>query len=222
MGLETIEPLPRSRITFTGVDVRTDLLALPEGVEIGVLYTLDARYARYAGQPNRYPAHSEAVTILERLQGRQLSLHICGKQARAALMNCELADMTDLVQRIQVNGKIVKEELRAICDQYAGHEIITQHMAQNTELVLVDLPNHVLLVDSSGGRGRSPDEWRCPNTTKTVGFAGGLGADNIRSELKRIQEVAVGDWWIDMESKLRDENDWFDVRLANAILEAVS
>src|SRR5471030_3033761 len=62
----------------------------------------------------------------------------------------------------------------------------------------------------------SPDTWSRPATNKAVGFAGGLGLDNLRAEMCKIAIVAEGDWWIDMEGKLR-KDDWFDVREARAV-----
>lgn len=204
-----------SHITLTGVDERTDLDLLPPGIEIGVLYTW------YEEGRHRYPARSTVVRILEKLQGRRLALHVCGGRARAKLMDYALPDMTHLVQRIQVNGTLAPNDVRTICGLYGGHTIITQHTERNRGLEALDIPNHVLLVDSSGGRGRSPDEWRRPNTTKPVGFAGGLGPDNVRSELGRISSMVETGWWIDMEGKVRDKNDWFDVQRANSVISAV-
>ena len=204
-----------TRITLTGVDERTDLSALPDDVEIGVLYTWDAK-----GR-HRYPPRRMVVKMLERMKGRRLALHVCGNKARAKLLDYALADMTHLVDRIQVNGQLFPEDVRTICGLYGDHTIITQHTVQNSELAVLDVPNHVVLVDGSGGRGRSPKEWRRPHTDKPVGFAGGLGPDNVRDEVARIQSVAVGNWWIDMEGKLRDSSDWFDVQRANDVVSAL-
>lgn len=204
-----------SRITLTGVDERTDLDALPDGVEIGVLYTWEPE------RRHRYPPRSTVVKILERLQGRRLALHVCGGRARAKLLEYALPDLTHLVSRIQVNGQLFPDDVRTVCGLYGGHTIITQHTIQNSELAVLDVPNHVVLVDGSGGRGRSPEQWKRPNTQKAVGFAGGLGPENVRDELTRIQSVAVGEWWIDMEGKLRNQDDWFDVQRANDVVAAL-
>ena len=216
---KTINPAPLqhmvSRITLTGVDERTDLDELPDGVEIGVLYTWDAE-----GR-HRYPPRSAVMKILERLQGRRLALHICGGRARAKLLDYALADMTHLVDRIQVNGRLEPTDVLTVCGLYGGHTIITQHTDWNSGLATMDVPNHVVLVDGSGGRGRSPKRWRRPETQKPVGFAGGLGPDNVREELTRIRSVASGDWWIDMEGKLRDSDDWFDAQRANDVVAAL-
>ena len=53
------------------------------------------------------------------------------------------------------------------------------------------------------------------------GYAGGLGPDNIESELQRIA-AAAGDapFWIDMETRVRSDNDeQFDLNKVRRCLE---
>lgn len=211
------------KITLTGVDERTDLDALSKilpfsniHIEFGILYTWNTE------KRNRYPCRSSIVRILEQLQGNKLSLHVCGRKAKEKLINYDLTDMTHLVQRIQVNGHIWYDDALKICELYSNHTIITQYNNQSIGLLELDAPNHALLIDSSGGRGISPEHWDRPNTIKSVGFAGGLGPDNIQDELLRIKKVAIGDWWVDMEGKLRDENDWFDINKVNQIISLIN
>lgn len=214
---EQTTPRPHT-VTLTGIDYNTHLSAIaefPEWVEFGILYTWTPE------NRNRYPGRATVVRMLETLSGRRLALHVCGQAARHLLASESLQDMTDYVQRIQVNGIVSAQELTDICQSYPHHKIITQHTRKNAGLCIPDIPNHALLVDDSGGRGRSPDHWDRPVTKKSVGFAGGLGPDNITSEISRIQSIATGDWWVDMEGKLRDEEDWFDVDKAAAIVLAV-
>jgi hypothetical protein len=52
-----------------------------------------------------------------------------------------------------------------------------------------------------------------------VGYAGGLGPDNIATELVKIRPSASSIWWLDMEGKLRID-DWFSVDLANQCVSA--
>lgn len=203
-------------LTLTGVDVRTDLAALPTGCEIGVLYT-----EKPEGR-NRYPSFFDAVRILRHLNelGYKTALHVCGTPARESLKQKWLVDFEPLVQRIQVNGVLAPEELSLILRLYPDHEIITQHTSRNACLLDVPGVSHSLLVDGSGGRGISPEAWVRPMTHKRVGFAGGLGPQNIAYELPRIEQVATGNWWADMEGNLRDESDWFSVDKANQVADA--
>jgi len=116
-------------------------------------------------------------------------------------------------QRIQVNGLLEIPDVRHLCRLYPRHTIITQHTPKNRYLMAVNAENHVLLVDGSGGRGISPESWRQPDTAKVVGFAGGLGPDNLADELQTISRIARPGWWVDMEGKLRVD-DWFSLELA--------
>jgi len=196
-------------ITLTGVDERTDITKLSHlDAEIGFLYTTTPE------NRSRYPRWD---WIRESsLNLRKAALHVCGTGARVQLMQGKLA--VSGFQRIQVNGQLTRMEVAHLAVMYPRHTIITQHNVYNTCLLSVRFRNHVILVDSSGGRGKSPETWERPTTIKTVGFAGGLGPDNLPDELEKIRGVAIGNWWVDMEGKLR-RDDWFSVELAQECYE---
>jgi len=124
-------------ITFTGVDSQTDLdflWRLTESykfhIEIGVLYTKnpDGR--------NRYPNYNRVLETLVDIPNS--SLHICGKKARAQLINGELAELVVCANRVQVNGVLSLDEVESICVANKATEIITQHNAANTHLLAVN------------------------------------------------------------------------------------
>ena len=191
-------------LTVTGADERTDITALAKlNAEIGLLYT-----ATPEGR-NRYPRW-EWIRETS-LELRRASLHVCGRGARAMLMDGKLP--VGGFQRIQVNGGILALEVERLCAMYPRHTIITQHHLNNAHLLAVRAENHALLIDASGGQGKSPEAWGQPHTTKAVGFAGGLGPDNLASELRKITDIARAGWWADMEGKLRVD-DWFSVERA--------
>lgn len=194
-------------ITMTGVDASTDIFMLPEGIEIGVLYTATPK------DRNRYPESHDIVRMMTHMQmeGRRIALHVCGKTARDELLNGELIFLTDRVQRIQVNGILDAEYVRTVCRMHWEKTIIVQANEKNLRLRDITELNLSMLVDASGGRGVSPEEWIRPDTEMPVGFAGGLGPHNIATELPRIIDVATGDWWIDMEGQIRSDDDHFDV-----------
>ena len=206
------------RITFTGVDRRTtkgqiEALLADDRVEIGVLMT---------GTPegrNRYMEPEEILRALEWCRGRS-ALHVCGGRARDALLHGDLDAMVVLAGRVQVNGALPASMVEAICRVYPRHEIITQHTDRNRHLLDIGARNHSVLVDGSGGRGISPAGWNRPVTGKSVGFAGGLGLLNIASEIEKIRAVAADPFWIDMEGKVRNADDWFDVWACHDVLEA--
>lgn len=124
-------------------------------------------------------------------------------------------------QRIQVNGAILALEVERLCEMYPRHTIITQHHVNNAHLLSVRAINHAILLDTSGGRGISPSAWKTPETLKAIGFAGGLGPDNLTAELRMISQIARPGWWVDMEGKLR-VHDWFSLELAGEVVAQFS
>lgn len=199
-----------SFITLTGADERTDIGELvvfsaeyPE-VELGLLYT-----ATPEGR-NRYPSRQWLLRAAQALSGR-VAVHVCGSGARRELSSGDLADVVRHAPRVQVNGVLTVDEVEHLATQVGT--LITQHNENNVGLLGVTARNHALLIDASGGRGLSPTEWLPPDTEKHVGFAGGMGADNLETEYARISAVARPGAWSDMEGKLRVE-DWFSMALA--------
>lgn len=197
--------------TVTGADEYTDVGMLQKlDAEIGLLYT-----ATPEGR-NRYPSKEWIESAARNLSS--VAIHICGSTARRELLSGWLDDLLENAQRVQVNGNLTIGDCERICAMYPNKTIITQHKPDNRRLLVVESPNHSLLVDASGGRGISPDVWQNPGTQKPAGYAGGLGPDNMAVELRRIAHVAHGLWWVDMEGKLR-VNDWFSFeRARDAVL----
>jgi hypothetical protein len=203
-------------ITLTGADERTpiqdlvNLVADDPRVEIGLLYT-----ANPEGR-NRYPSLrwlEYATSVL----GERCAVHICGGTARKQFLAFELTKLLGPVGRVQVNGNMTIGEVQAATiavDHPGRQQVITQHQANNAFLApMLISDNHALLVDGSGGRGIRPDQWLRPETSKPVGFAGGLGPENLAAELPKIASIATGESWVDMEGRLR-RSDWFDIGLA--------
>lgn len=200
-------------ITLTGPDESTPvskLVSLTEWpfVEIGLL-CMDAP-ARERDDPRIQWLQAAATA----LSGR-CALHVCGHPARQALLRGDLDDVLLHTPRVQVNGKLTVDEAERLCGFV--RTLITQHRPGNEALLDVLAPNHVLLVDCSSGRGKLPCVWERPETGKVVGFAGGLGADNLLDQMRLIRHVAVGDYWIDMQGRLRTERH-FDASKAEGVV----
>lgn len=220
------------KITLTGLDEKTDRNYLRDifvkmnhfdrkRIELAILLS-DKPEGR-----NRYPDLFTVEDIIYYLAsgGISLAIHICGKSALDKAIKGEYKGILHFANRIQLNGKISPEYLTEFANGCPAQEIITQHVPYNSELLNLPIRNHSLLIDASGGRGISPTEWTCPKSTvfwypKNIGFAGGLGIHNLKAELPKIISVAHAskDCWVDMETSLRDENDWFDI---NKALEAI-
>jgi phosphoribosylanthranilate isomerase len=203
------------KLTLTGIDTSTELSKLPKNCEIGILYTFDPK------DRNRYPSIYAIHAMVDYLssEGYKLALHVCGSSARHNLSHIPF--IVDHVQRMQINGTLKTKTVEKICLDYPNHTIITQHTADNIHLLSLEAQNHALLIDSSGGNGISPSEWIAPDTDKLIGFAGGLSIENIYDEYLKIKKVAKEGFWLDMETRLRNENDLFDIQKAITIADLI-
>jgi len=88
------------------------------------------------------------------------------------------------------------------------------------------LPRNVsMLLDESKGAGVLRDDWPPPPTAYEIGYAGGMGPDNIDSVLQQLKVTAAGrSIWIDMESRLRsikNDKDVFDLDKCYTVIDAV-
>jgi phosphoribosylanthranilate isomerase len=158
------------------------------------------------------------------------AFHLCGKYAE--MVHCygwtELDDIVDFrrVGRVQVNHGRMDAEAIVNCWQFGKHierPVIMQH---SSALPFRAVPIS-MLQDQSGGKGLKSSAWVEPSVLSRkagspIGYAGGLGPDNIAVELPKIIAAAKGQrFWIDCESSLRDENDWFDTSKAEAMIRGV-
>lgn len=205
------------KITITGIDYQTSasqLFRLMKNwprAEVGLLYTTTPN------ERNRYPSISYLANLAFEL-GDKSAIHICGSEARHEMIvgGNDLQTVLRQAGRVQINGNVTKEELLLLAPKV--RTIITQHNLANQMLANVDCKNHEILMDTSSGRGLLPDAWTRAVTSKPVGFAGGLGPDNLNNQLVSLSSVVSGHWWVDMESGLRT-NDWFDIDKAERVLE---
>lgn len=204
------------RLTLTGADQWTDTEALVhdyEGVEFGLLYSK-------SNTGNRYPSVDTLLGLLETIPNP--ALHVCGGMALAE-MRCKTPEFQSLIAqvgRIQVNGLVAPETLAELLELYPDHTIITQHRFGNIGLTESTHPRHCILVDGSQGRGILPEKWEAPQTSRQVGFAGGLNPENLRSQLDQLALLNLSyAWWVDMETGLRTD-DRFDVVKARAAIDA--
>lgn len=74
---------------------------------------------------------------------------------------------------------------------------------------------HSLLFDPSGGRGIGGHAWPSPPPATRMGYAGGIGPDNIEQVLDQV--APLGAAWIDMESGVRTD-DRFDLDKVREVL----
>jgi hypothetical protein len=224
--------------TLTGADDFTDLDALwalskeYPFVEWGVLYSTSNQ-----GKGGRYPSFAWIDALAERLSdpdAPRFALHICGSAVGEFLRGVgHITRVAERFSRIQLNFRhadFLMDQIRDALDRHPYQTIITQYNLSNADLwlSLQDKYNHAVLFDESGGRGASPTHWPQSLTIASkgrgphCGYAGGLGPDNLTEALPQIQASATRPYWIDMESKLRNEHDRFDLTRATICLSKVA
>lgn len=232
-------------VTFTGVDERTDFNELQRMsnachfVEWGVLYDPSR-----AGKGGRYPSLAWLDDFARRANAANLTiaLHLCGQAVKTLLQAAsagrpfspeaqQLFDLAEKFGRVQLNtrGKVSDEPaFRKLIGFLSRNEnrtrVMLQWNAANEELCERLAMEHAfeVLVDSSGGRGLEPDEWPSlePRGLRRVGYAGGLGPDNIAEQLPRIAASVDGRaFWVDMEFKLRNDEDDFLLSKCERVLD---
>lgn len=206
-------------ITLTGVDPLTPqrrLQALMQNprVEVAFLYA-----PQRIAEDHRYNEREWVESVVKKLKGR-MALHICGERARWEFLTGSIDGLVNDVQRVQINGTIYQAQpVQQLLDKWGNKTIITQHTHKNGFLAeALKGDNHALLVDESGGKSVTPDEWRAPQTQKMLGFAGGLEAETLEEQMRKIAKVAKPGSWIDLESSLRGGAGLFGVDRAEEVV----
>lgn len=174
-----------------------------------------------------------------------LSLHLCDSALKSLIETGQCVERVHTAEgcfdkcmfsRIQLNFHGVKTKISHLLtynsyndDNNQNKEIIVQLDNVNDfvlSVLLYDKFNASGLYDMSHGAGIKPNKWPIPNPNWKVGYAGGLGPDNVVEEVRKIKTI-VGeqDFWIDMETNLRTEiriGDVFDLDKCYKVLSALS
>ena len=171
----------------------------------------------------------EDLRDLGRILGFKTALHLCGEPARN-LMKRIVKDQDPKLcldtyrlskgfSRVQINLhgdewnperiKVNAERLDAIVPYLGGGTVILQHRGDWGSVPPIQSTLVEYLFDLSEGRGEADfDSWPTPpklvkqEMPQRVGYAGGIGPDNI-DRAATFAENAEGPVWLDMESSLR-------------------
>jgi hypothetical protein len=214
------------RVTITGADDSTDPLEMLDlalaypWLEFGILVS-----ASREGSP-RYPSRGWCAELarVNRMGRMRLSMHVCGRWARELFLGdldwTELPPIRYTVPRIQVNGKADPKAVFPL-GAYSDTQIIVQYPSAREYMTTSRSygMDCVPLLDASGGAGRVEREWTDLPGLGYVGYAGGIGPDNVADAVKQISEMRSGPFWIDMESGVRDEMDRLDMRKVGRVLD---
>lgn len=221
-------------VTITGADDWVDpddLLQLSYEfpfVEWGSLMS-----SKRAGTP-RYPHESTMYSFLRAVErsSARCAVHLCGANARAFLEGREGDELVWLgaFHRVQVNGWAPgfaehRMGLLASAKRIPHTKVILQVRHESHLLAAVIDAQAIgngasVLFDLSGGTGQRIELFPAAAGC-SIGYAGGIGPDNVVEVLEAITRSPMGrvhDFWIDMESGVRT-NDVFDLGKAWEVLE---
>lgn len=206
-----------SFITFTGADDQTNIAGMAElssqyHIEWGILFS-----SKLQGS-GRYPS----ISFVRDLMAPKLrySAHLCGEVARQVIETQSSRydePLSEHFERVQINT--VRPVNTASIRQWAiqiGVRPILQCVGEFPEDQNVEW-----LFDASGGLGLTPAIWppALPDS-RLRGYAGGLNPDNVGKTVALLGTLA-DNYWIDMETGLRDGNDRFDLARCRQVCEAV-
>lgn len=236
-------------VTLTGVDQKTSftklvaLARLYPFVEWGVLVSP----ANASATSGRYPTLDwvEAFGRKAAKAGLNIAVHLCGDAVHALknevkgahphenskALAQQVLRIISHFDRVQINTRaklddvgLYEQVVRTVQDGNYDRQVILQWNEANEPVCqrMSWLEGFETLFDASGGRGVAPAEWPDARLkgARHTGYAGGLGPDNLAEQLPLIAKAA-GDrmFWVDMETKLRDKRDRFDLAVCEQVLK---
>lgn len=220
-------------------------------VEFGVLFRPDKEgEPRYptAGWVHRLGQ------VAKKAEGKmKLAAHLCGSRVNEVLAGDDsfLKTLPSIgFKRVQINATAVNgvdtsnlgESVNLFLSVVTKHPELEFILQKNAEtkplwagLLNLDcehsgkpgrLPKNVsMLLDESKGTGVLASSWPSPPEEYEIGYAGGIGPDNISKVLEEVLDAGNGrEIWIDMESSLRskkNDKDIFDLDKCFEVIEAV-
>lgn len=181
-------------------------------VEWGVLHS----YSRMNDDREiRYPDFKTLLKINDSISKEYLSAHLCGPIANDYVNHLYKGIAFKNFNRIQLNMSDYGSSAISHMLNYTYDTVIFQH---RTDFPLNNVQPHYLF-DKSGGRGMlNPTFPKQVNENNFVGYAGGFCPDNIENV---IQTIDATNYWVDMETGVRDENDILDLDRCEKVIEKI-
>lgn len=212
-------------LTITGIDDYTNFRFLLEitnarkDIEFGVLH-----YPKKMGS-NRYPS-MDTINFLAQCGDLDKSLHICGENNIYTFISSGGKSVPAGYKRIQLNCSEVELTPIMLLDiKRIGLEmnIIIQVKSWISPAILCDCNP---LFDASGGKGEAQTRnWALAkdnlflSSNRKMGFAGGIKETTLKKDLNTIWDMGFRNFWIDIESGVRYNDQFYLPYLVGIIRE---
>ena len=211
-------------ITFTGIDENTELDRLRKTAKAWPFTEFAVLAGSQTGCAPRFPPRGwiDKWRAYATCHGIRTAIHLCGRLARnAAADGNQAAAICDGFSRVQVN--LLPADRRRHAEALAGFQrrlkrpLILQHDGPWSTAPALEHTGIEHLFDRSGGRGQVGFEhWPAPTDRKRIGYAGGIGPENIHEAMKLANRNPKARTWLDMESRVR-KNDDFDIETIETV-----
>jgi hypothetical protein len=221
-------------VTITGADDATPLETLVElnaefpFVEWGILVSMRLGSSRF---PSRTWMDRFAEMAVNE-PSFAVSMHVCGEWVRRLLRGKmdwgEFPNVRIVADRVQINTHAQEHVSTSMAldwmEAQPGKQFIIQLDGVNDHLLDACQQRQINvagLFDRSHGAGVLPDNWPTPRFPNNIcGYAGGLSPDNVAEQVEKFQAIRSGwPFWIDMEGRVRDEDDHLDLTKVRRVLE---
>jgi hypothetical protein len=208
------------RVTITGAD---DSTSVPNLVDLSIEFPFvewGILVSKKQEGSYRFPLREWIDRFAEVTSNYtlQVSTHVCGSWVRQMFTGeldwKELPNCLRVSQRVQINTHAERHvSTLGLVDSlghYATKQFIFQWDGVNSHLTYAADAygfDVAALFDLSGGAGTLPEYWPQPTSAFWCGYAGGLGPDNVIEQLCKIDSICPKPFWIDMERRVRTEDD---------------
>jgi hypothetical protein len=232
-----------THISITGADNNTSVKELVDisqdfpYAEWGVLYFPEKEGAK------RNPTKDWREQFLANIPKEKTAIHLCGDEVFREILSKEF-NSSDLKLELARFGRIqLNINARKLKDLFTDDEIVNIYeklLACNFHIIAqynsisenainkfisnnkVDYKYFDILLDSSLGKGVSPDNWSVPNGLSKeahLGFAGGLNPENIFANYSKINSITTNKYWLDLESGARTDNEFDLNKVVNILIQ---
>lgn len=220
-----------TKVTITGADDSVDINELEDlSLEFPfVEWAILVSWAQEGGY--RFPSRKWIDEFVQMAGGERfnVSTHVCGRWVRDLLFGdldwTELPSVIDICQRVQINThgvphvstfKMVANLRQRVKEYIFQLDGVNDHLPY----AATNFVHTSALYDTSAGVGKLPEGWSAPARAFQCGYAGGLSPDNVVEQIKKIQAVCRKNFWIDMERRVRtDDDSALDMKKVRKVLE---